>query len=246
MAINRPYTLSIAGFDPSAGAGVLSDIKTFESIGVYGFGVACTNTVQSDSEFLGMEKVADGMVKKQISVLMQKFPIEFVKIGLVKDFDHLKTLVRTVKESNSDAKIIWDPILKSSSGFEFHSPNSFDIQFITEEIDFVTPNALEFNILWPKGIDEVQAKLTRGAIVLKGGHADKKGTDILITSTQRTEIEGEPFAGNGKHGTGCVYSSALTAYLALGDSLETACEKAKRYVEQFMLSNESLLGYHSK
>lgn len=245
MKFNRPYCLSIAGFDPSAGAGVLADVKTFETIGVYGFAVACTNTVQDDTTFLGMEKIDDGLVKKQIAVIMQKFPINYVKIGLVKDYDQLKTLIRAVKELNSEVKIVWDPIIKSSSGFQLHKATNFDLQFIAEEIEIITPNTEEFKMLWKDGIESAQKELKQGAIVLKGGHAQKRGTDTIITPTEIVEIEGESFNGLSKHGTGCVYSSALTAYLALGNPLNIACQKAKTYVEQFILSNDSSLGYHS-
>lgn len=245
MKTERPYVLSIAGFDPTAGAGVLADVKTFESIGTNGFAVACTNTIQNDTTFYEVIKVDDEFVKKQIVTLMKSFSISYAKIGLVYDFDQLKMIIAAVKQYNSNTKIIWDPIIKSSSGFDFHSPTGFDHKFIHSEIEIMTPNAEEFALLW-NDIPSAQAQLKQGAIILKGGHTEIRGTDTIITPTTISNITGESFNGRTKHGTGCVYSSALTANLALGNSLPEACKKAKKYVEQFILSNNTSLGYHSQ
>ena len=120
MSTKKPYVLSIAGFDPSAGAGVLADIKTFESNGVYGFGVASALTWQNDIEFEKVEWIDYYKIIQQISVLLRRFDIQYVKIGLIESLHVLNELTRFLKERIKNPVIIYDPILKASAGFVFH------------------------------------------------------------------------------------------------------------------------------
>ena len=246
MSENRPFVLSIAGFDPSAGAGVMADIKTLEQIGVYGFGVNSAQTYQNDEFFDRVEWMSYGRIKMQLDLLFSKFKIDVVKIGLIENYSELKRLVEFLKAKNPDVKIVWDPILKSSSGYAFHSGRILGMDFIMDNISVITPNWDEFERLWEGSIDELVASDHTCAWLLKGGHReDKTGTDVFIHKGEAIEISGESFHGQSKHGTGCVLSAAIAGYLAFGNSREEACRLAKKYVEQFILSNPTSLGYHS-
>src|SRR5580704_12896311 len=116
----RSYVLSISGFDPSGGAGMLADIKTFESNKVYGLGVISANTLQNDEEFTKVDWIPVDKIIEQIDILKKRFEFEYVKIGLIESLEVLNTIISYLTSHVSHPKIIWDPILKASAGFEFH------------------------------------------------------------------------------------------------------------------------------
>ena len=234
----RPYCLSIAGFDPSAGAGVMADIKTFERLKAYGLGVVSALTYQNDSSFAGIQWQSIESISRQIEPLL-KYDVRAVKIGLIENFQMLESVVEIVKGFFSHAFLIWDPIIKASTGFRFHENTGVNADSI-EKLDLVTPNYHEYQQL------SLESYSGNSSILLKGGHnPDKPGTDILLSNGKSTEIEGQPFDKSvTKHGTGCVLSAAIAACITNGDDLLLACSKAKKYVEHFMQSNTSNLGYH--
>lgn len=238
----RPIVLSIAGYDATAGAGLLADIKTFEMHRVYGMGVVSGNTFQTDYSFTGVNWIGTGDILRQLNLLLENYEINFVKIGIIENQKVLSEIVSRLRANNPETFIVWDPVLKSSSGFLFHERDGIDLDFVTSQIDLITPNWIEYQSLHLEAVDLTS---TRCSILLKGGHRqDKEGTDVLITGRERIEIVGKPFGNKSKHGTGCVLSAAILAQIALGERLETACKKAKRYTENLILSNETNLGYH--
>ena len=245
----RPYVLSIAGFDPSAGAGILADIKTFESNKVYGLGVISANTFQNDNEFKQVDWIALEKIIEQISIIQKRFEFEYIKIGLIQNFEVLDKLIQYFKIQNSKFKIVWDPILKASAGFEFHNEvNKSLLEKICKELFMITPNipeVLSFGI--HADAMENAKELSRFChVYLKGGHAEKKtGYDTLFLKEGK-QFSFRPKLKNifPKHGSGCVLSSALTANLAKGEDLHRACLKAKQYTEKILNSNKTLTAYH--
>ena len=245
MDFDRPYCLSIAGYDPTAGAGVLADVKTFEMFGVYGMAIITSNTHQTDDQFEDVQWVEVEILKNQIEMLMKKYDFKAVKIGLIKDFDSLYQVISLLKNLNPAMHILWDPILKSSSGFNFHFKESIELGFLEENCSLIIPNWNEFETLWGTDTGVLTKRKLNTSILLKGGHRkDKNGCDMLYSNGQFFEIAGNSFYGKSKHGTGCVLSAAITACLTKGNSLADSCKKAKAYVEQFILSNDTNLGYH--
>jgi len=245
MKNNHPFCLTIAGFDPTAGAGVLTDIKTFESFGVYGMGIITSNTFQTDNEFIDVKWIDVNDILSQMKLLMKKYNFRALKIGLIKDFETLQQVIRLAKELSPEIHIVWDPILKSSSGFNFHSSQSIELHFLEENCSLITPNWDEFEAIWNIDPTLFSTDKTNCSILLKGGHRkDKTGCDVLYSAGQSIEISGNSFQGKSKHGTGCVLSSAITANLAKGVNMKDSCAIAKSYVEKFILSNDSNLGYH--
>ncbi len=239
MSENRPYCLSIAGYDPCGGAGVLADIKTFEQIRVQGLAVATAVTWQNDSRFDGLRWLSAEELFKQLEPL-REYPVKAVKIGLIQDIDCLKELLSWLKASYPLAKIVWDPVLKATAGFAFHDYTTIEMG-IRAMVDLITPNLFEYEKLF--GQDD---KSFDRAVLIKGGHGgNNPGSDILVENGLETIIEGELFADKvDKHGTGCVLSSAITAALAKGHTLKEACSIGKNYVEKFIKSNSGNLGYH--
>lgn len=244
MLANRPYVISIAGFDPSAGAGVLADVKCFEQHHVYGFGVCSALTVQTDSEFLKNDWLDALQIIAQLEPLMAKFKVSACKIGLIKDLTVLHEVVSFLNSKNPDLKIIADPVLKASSGYEFHDwSNGMEILApILKQIDLITPN---YNEMLSLG-GEVKAWAQYCPVLLKGGHnINAPGTDYLYEQDNVYEFTPHTSEIYQKHGSGCILSAAITANIALGYSLKEACRKAKLYIEKFLNSNNTLLGYHS-
>jgi hydroxymethylpyrimidine/phosphomethylpyrimidine kinase len=248
---SRPYILSIAGFDPSAGAGVLADVKTFEQCGVYGMGVVSALTFQNDITFEKVEWLALSQIMEQVEVLQKRFQFEYIKIGLIENLEILFKLIINLKSQISNLKIIFDPILKASAGFEFHwDVNKELLEKICKQLYLITPNIPEALQLGIYNDAEKNAKYLSQFcnVFLKGGHhEEKKGCDVLfLNDGKQIEFQTEIDNVFSKHGSGCVLSSAITANLAKGVDLEGACFVAKKYITHFLMSTHSLLGYHSK
>ena len=245
----RPFALTIAGFDPSGGAGLLADIKTFEANQVYGLGVCTALTVQHENQFDSVQWVENELIIKQAKLLFEKYSIQYVKIGLVKSLDDLSKIITALLTWNPDITIIWDPILKASAGFNFHDEiSTITLKTILKHIYVLTPNLPEANLLINDSINteqKAQILAENCAVFLKGGHGDlDESKDLLFYRNQRVEYLAKRIIHGEKHGSGCVLSSAITANLAKGFPLEKACEEAKKYITAFLGSNDSLLGYH--
>ncbi|WP_271406520.1 hydroxymethylpyrimidine/phosphomethylpyrimidine kinase [Tenacibaculum soleae] len=243
------YILTIAGLDPSSGAGITSDIKTFEAHGLYGLSVCTAVTIQNDIDFKDCVWIDKTVIISQIKTLFERFSISVVKIGIIESWDVLLDVTQILKRLNPKIKIVLDPILKASAGFDFHTNQNLEVlEQVLENCDFITPNYNEIKALFPdKNIEEtIEFVSSKTNLYLKGGHRkDKKGWDEVYYN-KIVQLNISPIANkvSEKHGSGCVLSSALTANLALEFSLEDACKNTKRYTEQFLNSNNSLLGVH--
>lgn len=248
MQQERKYVMSIAGFDPSAGAGLLADIKTFEQHKVYGLSVSTSITLQTEDKFYTVQWEKIETVLNAVDVLLERYPVAAIKIGIVPSFDFLLKLVSHIKNKNAAIQIVVDPIIKSSTEFDFQKTIvKKDLIAVLEKIMLITPNTQEAEFLTGKqNAEEAAIELsTHCNVLLKGGHnSEKLGFDYLYSKGEVTELKPLSTNVSAKHGSGCVLSAAIVANLALGDDLKTACQKAKQYVEQFLNSNKSLLGFH--
>jgi hydroxymethylpyrimidine/phosphomethylpyrimidine kinase len=255
MNKNRPYCLSIAGFDPSGGAGILADIKAFEGNKVNGMAVVTGLTFQNDSEFEAVEWIELGEIIRQTEILLRKFQFDCVKIGMIKDLTTLKEIISYLTSHLPHLRIIWDPIVKTSSGFEIQknlSPEA--VKEVCKKIFLITPNVDEIRILMNDRDDMRGAKeLSRHChVFLKGGHRTDTdasrnllGKDFLFTTDEKIyPFRAKKISSFPKHGSGCVLSSAMAANLARQETLLRACLKAKNYVTEFLMSNKTPLGYH--
>jgi len=242
----RPYVISIAGFDPSGGAGLLSDSKTFEQSKVIGLGVCTALTLQTAAKCLSLEWRPIDEVTEAIQMLMENYLILAVKIGIVKDAEFLNKIIETLKKANPEVKIVWDPVLKSTSEFSFFDTETLhQLKSTVNQLSLITPNYNEYGVLKENNL---LPDTNKCALLIKGGHReDHLGTDILVENGKETLLV--PTEDNTiyfpKHGSGCVLSSAITAELAKDQNRETACRNGKLYIEKFLKSNPSLLGTHS-
>ena len=246
----KKYILTIAGHDPSAGAGLTSDIKTFEAHGLYGLSVCTAITVQNDIDFKKTIWIDVETIIEQLETLFERFSIAVVKIGLIQSWDVLAKLVTSLQNLNKHIKIIVDPIIKASAGFDFHSSENQNIlDLIFKKCYLITPNYNEIQQLYPKL--SIQETITHVCsltnLYLKGGHrTDIKGHDELYyQNKEKISIPPKAKSVSDKHGSGCVLSSALASNILLEKPIIEASKKAKYYTEGFLNSNSSLLGCHN-
>jgi len=247
--MDRPKVLVVAGYDPSGGAGVLADIKTFEAHGVYGYAVCTAMTWQNERVIRRVNWLPEEDVLGQVDVCFEAAAFDWVKIGIMPSIEAVGKVVQYMRQWNPGIRVVWDPVIRSGSGTDFWAKTK-GWEEVAAQCFLVTPNWEEIGWLNPgEDVMECCRRLTAcfGChLLLKGGHhPEYPGRDYLWMGGKMEVLE--PVAGDAvypKHGSGCVLASALTANLALGYALPVATVRAKRYVRDFLGSNKSLLGWH--
>lgn len=246
MSNKMKFALTIAGFDGSAGAGILADVKAMAHFGVYCESVCTALTQQNEDEFVAPGWVIWDRIEAQLETLFEKRTFKYVKIGLVEKAKVLKKIVEYIRTKSPDAYIIWDPIASASAGFHFLRAAEQDkFMPVMNQIDLVTPNQDEFGFLG-LGLAASRGLVNLGndfALLLKGGHSrGKEAVDILWDRDGKQYKFSSPrLPGHGKHGTGCHLSSAILANLALGHTLPESCQIAKNYLTELLQSGEGRL-----
>jgi hydroxymethylpyrimidine/phosphomethylpyrimidine kinase len=249
MAEKPPVVLTIAGFDPSSGAGVTADIKTIAAHGCYGVACITAMTVQSTAGVLRVEAVDAGLVTETLEELASDISIAAVHVGMLGS----AKVVRAVADFLSPTRaglpgklpnVVLDPILKSSSGAELldAAGTRLLIEKLVPLADVITPNvdeAAALTGLKVTDLDEMRAAAAKlhsmgsVAVVVTGGHLEK-AIDLLSFST-KDGVEEEVFKAerqrsNSTHGTGCAFATAMACHLALGRGLAEAALLGKTYV----------------
>ena len=175
------FALTVAGFDGSAGAGILADVKAMAHFGVYAQAVCTAVTEQNEDEFVAPGWVIWDRIEAQLETLFRKHTFKYVKIGLVEKARVLRRIVEFVREKSPDAFIIWDPIASASAGYHFMRDAEKFLP-VMKSIDLVTPNQDEFAFLG-LGLAASREEVELGkdfAVLLKGGHArGKEAVDTL-------------------------------------------------------------------
>ncbi len=246
MSTTRPYCLTIAGFDPSGGAGIIADCKTFEQLKVNGLSVITSNTIQTEDHFFSYNWIETALILEQITQLLDRYPIRFIKIGLIKDAETILAILNLIHLKIVSPFIIWDPIL-SPTYIEYQkNDDRFQLKLdeIIKHISIITPNLPEFSKLFGEKISKMISLEYSVILYLKGGHSIQKGKDNLYVKDKEFTFNPKIKTDTSKHGTGCIFSSALLSYLSREFALNKACLKAKGYVEKRIISNKTLLAYH--
>ncbi len=249
--LQKPTVLSIAGFDPTSGAGVSADIKTSEFCGVYAMGVVSAITFQNANHYEGTEWVCKETIIRQIETILKAHTIELAKIGLIENAEVLLYVLKTLHKHNHNIKIIWDPIMKATMARNrFHGEELRNqLESIMDMTDLITPNTEEMIALFGNMTSAELCKLATErecAILCKGGDSNGEDSSDTLFMTDGTISQNHvfrlPFE---KHGTGCFLSSAIMAYWALGHTLPESCAKAQCKTTAFISSNNTKLGFNT-
>lgn len=244
---SHTYVLAIGGLDPTAGAGILADVKAIEHAGAYAFAVASGLTAQDEHRCYECWWYGIKDILKQIQPLVLTYSFQVVKIGAIGSLMTLKQVVQFVKIAMPKAIIVWDPVLSSSSGQKFIT-NWQDWWDLAPSVDLITPNIPECIAL--SGMDNLEQAIVKIAphvrTYIKAGHQElgEEGIEYLVTSKEVVELKKKLIMGASKHGSGCVFTSTVAAKLALGKDYLEACKEASDYMSLFIHSHKSKLGVH--
>ncbi len=189
MEANRPIVLSIAGLDPSAGAGLLADIKTFEKHKVYGLGISTAQTLQTENEFFSIRWEKEKDILQSLEIMLLNYNTNAVKIGIVENISVLSKIVSFIHQKNEAIKLVVDTVIKSSSGFNFWNEKMNEhLLFETlSKVFLITPNYNEAMQLLPSFNAKEAAKqlAIHCNVLLKGGHNNEEPcVDYLYTKSE--------------------------------------------------------------
>ncbi len=235
-----PILLTIAGFDPSGGAGIAADLKTFATHNCYGIAAVTALTVQSTQGVKSTHLTPAATLRAQLDALAEDMTIAAVKIGMLGNKANA-AVVAEFLDTAQIACVVLDPVARAQSGGA-ELIDAAGLKFLRDELmkraTVVTPNVAEAEALTGTEIKDVAAmeaaarklvELGARAVVVKGGHMEK-AIDVLFDGTEVLHFGGEKVKSPNTHGSGCTFASAVTAQLASGRPLREAVLLAKAYV----------------
>ena len=236
---------TVAGFDPSSGAGVTADLMTFAAHGLFGCSAITALTVQSTVGVRGTEPVRREQLAETLGCLLEDLPPAGVKIGMLGSraiAGVVGAFLRGMREGGVSCPVVLDPVLRSSSRRMLYPSEGMDLlhETVLTQADWVTPNWGELEVLTGVAVGDLEA--AEGAsrllierhpgmgVVVTGGDVEQP-VDLLVRRGSETVVlEGERVETTSTHGTGCAFSSAFLARLVLGCSAEEAARLAKAFV----------------
>jgi hydroxymethylpyrimidine/phosphomethylpyrimidine kinase len=237
--------LSIAGSDPSSGAGIQVDLKTFHTLGIFGMAIPTALTIQNSKGVSGTHAIRPNILSQQIDSLLSDIRPDAVKIGMVLTRQNVEALAAVLGKHNIKNLVI-DPVVRSSSGKSLLQPAALASfkKFLLPGALIVTPNIPEAEVLAKMLIrNDADMDFAAGRILdmgpayvlIKGGHGKGPAIDTLYGG--KTVLSFSTLRRKGEfHGTGCVLSAAITVFIARGLSVEKAVEKAKQFVDKMLRS----------
>jgi hydroxymethylpyrimidine/phosphomethylpyrimidine kinase len=242
-----PIALTIAGSDPSGGAGIQADLKTFHQRNVYGMSVLTLLTVQNTRSVDAVEPLAPGFVLAQLDSVLEDIPPHAAKTGALGTREIIEAIAR--RAAHFSFPLVVDPVMISKHGAPL-LPEEAQKTLVRELLPhaaLVTPNLYEASVLSGRQIKDHSsmesaakdiAQLGPRAVLIKGGHLGGEATDLLYADGLFHAFSRIETAHT--HGSGCTYSAAITAELAKGVGLMAAIETAKRYITRAIETNPGL------
>lgn len=234
-----PVLLTVAGFDPSAGAGIAADLKTFAAHNCYGVAAISALTVQSTRGVRGVHPVSAEVLRAQLEELLKDIALAGVKVGMLGTRANVQ-VVAELLEKKKLPNVVLDPVLRTTSGMELLE--AAGVKELAKRLlglaTVITPNIAEAAALSGveiKGLDGMKAAAAKlremgaRAVVITGGDLEKP-VDLLHDGAEFIPFERDKVKSENTHGTGCTFSSAIAANLAAGRQLADAVMLAKAYV----------------
>ncbi len=251
-----PTVLTIAGSDPSGGAGIQADLKTFTATGAYGASVITALTAQNTRTVTAVMAIPADFVKQQLDTVLSDIRVDVIKLGMLPDASICEAIVPFLE----NYPVVCDPVMISTSGCSLIDEPAVAalIEHIIPRSAYLTPNFDELQILYGQeitdaktaGLDLLKRFDKLAGIVLKGGHVETKSqsvTDILLLRDGRRIqefVETNPrYHTKNTHGTGCTFASAFAAFLAQKDAPPAAFSKAVTYTNHLIdISKDIVIG----
>lgn len=235
--------LTVAGVDPSGGAGIVADIKTFAAFGVFPTAAISSITFQNTQGVFGAENQTAESVRRQILPILDDYDVSAVKTGMLPTREVIEEVAAIIAERGL-ANIVVDPVVRSTSGFDLIDDSALRslVTKLFPLADLVTPNIPEAERIAGVAIETeqhihdtavVMRRLGARNVLIKGGHlatSDGIAKDYLFLGEEFQIVEGPYFETTATHGTGCTLSSAIAANLALGRDLIESVRIAKQFV----------------
>jgi hydroxymethylpyrimidine/phosphomethylpyrimidine kinase len=242
-----PIALTIAGSDPSGGAGIQADLKTFHQLKVFGTAAITLVTVQNTTRVSRVEMLDPALVSEQVRAVLEDLPPQAVKTGAL---GTAKT-IEVVARCSMSCPLVVDPVMISTQGTPLMDSAGCEAlrTLLLPMAALVTPNLSEAAALAgvpvenPDQLKDAAVRIARfgaRAILIKGGHLEGDAVDILYYDGNFTEFRAARIDTRHTHGTGCTYSAAITAFLARGLGMVEAVTRAKRFVDEAIRTNPSL------
>lgn len=235
-------SLTIAGSDPSGGAGVQADLKVFHRLGVYGFSVVAALTAQNTRGVKSVMPVSSRHVSEQLTVLLSEFRPQAVKTGMLYSEENVAAVSRLLKKF-SLGNVVVDPVILSSTGrrlAEKGTPEAVRRKLLPL-CSVLTPNIFEASVLSGMSVstipdmEEAAVRLKKygaGCVIITGGHLNGAAVDVIYDG-EFHYLRGRKMPGE-FHGTGCAFSAALAALLACGHSVVESAALAKKFMKEAM------------
>jgi hydroxymethylpyrimidine/phosphomethylpyrimidine kinase len=246
-----PIALTIAGSDPSGGAGLQADLKTFHRHGVYGASVVTLLTVQNTRTVAGIDFVDPAFVTAQLDAVLPDIPPQAAKTGALGRADIIAAVAS--RAAHFAFPLVVDPVMVSKHGAPLMADESVDafVRLLLPHATVVTPNLAEAGRL--AGIEvRDRAAMERAAraiasmgpkhVLVKGGHLEHEAADLLFSNGTARFLDGERIASNHTHGTGCTLAAAITARLARGEAVDSAVVGARTFVRHAIATAPGLGG----
>jgi hydroxymethylpyrimidine/phosphomethylpyrimidine kinase len=244
--------LSIAGSDPSGGAGIQADLKTFSALGAYGAAALTALTAQNTRGVAGIHHLPARFVAAQIDSLYDDLRIDAVKVGMLATAE-VADIVAERLERHQARNIVLDPVMVATSGDRLLDAEAVDVirRRLVPIAEVVTPNLAEAAVLLEESTADSAPAMRRAAqrlhrlgpraVLLKGGHLPgNRCPDLLFDGVRMIELSARRVATNSTHGTGCTLSAAIAARLAQGDDIAAACRAAKSYLTAAIAAGDRL------
>ena len=247
--------LTIAGFDPSSGAGVTADLMVFAAHGLFGTSCITGLTVQSTVGVRSMTAVSAEVVKATLDLLASDLPPSGIKIGMLTTAENVAAVAEFLAAFRDEEKrvpVVLDPVLRSSSGRELLDAEGVVAmrKSLLPLVDWVTPNLEELGVLterevkrredMPAAVLALQELGWELNVVATGGHLNPPDDLVAPAEGEMSWLTGEQVVSRSTHGTGCAFSSALLSRLVWGDSASDAPAAAKRYVAEAIRTAEPM------
>ncbi|WP_306512148.1 bifunctional hydroxymethylpyrimidine kinase/phosphomethylpyrimidine kinase [Janibacter hoylei] len=248
-----PVALTIAGSDPSGGAGIQADLKTFSALGAFGTSVITALTAQSTTGVTDVHEVPVAHVRAQLETLVADVRIDVVKVGMLASaplVEVVHELLTTVPLAATP--VVLDPVMVSTSGSRLLAPDAVDaVRALLPRADVVTPNVPEAGVLLDEPPAAAAADLPEQArrlrelgarrVLLKGGHLEgSEAVDLWLDDDGPVALRGPRVATTATHGTGCTLSSAIAALRPRHDGWLPAVREARGWLTEALRHGESL------